>query len=553
VEELFRHRLLLPSVLLTAAVLVFLGPAAAEPARGDKVALLVGITEYDHAKLRNLQYAAADVEELGDLLRQSGYSRVVLLTNRAGARDGRLLPVRENIQRELAALLAKRTKRDTVLVAFSGHGVQLTVKGKDEPFFCPKDGNPTRPETLVALNRLYTDLDDSGAGVKLLLVDACRTNPADKGAKGIDGRNLPELREGMGALFSCKPGERSYELKEWKHGAFFSAVLEALRPGKDGRLGADGDGDGVVDFGELARYISKQVPSRVKKTLGDEVEQHPLPVQTLDPLVAVVRLGTGTGEPRKSLRLSNARATYGFLGAPRPDNAVLPGDVYFLAFDIDNLTVKDDGEVTYRMGINLSNANGTVLYGQEPQEKKAHNSLGGKSLSAFAATEVGTNTPPGEYTVKVTVVDPLAKGGPVTKSLESKFKVLPPGFGVVRLKPLYSGRQSNGAAPSVLVAGQSISVSCSVVGFERAKGGDKQPNIGLRWRIIDEGGRPVLARPLTDAITKKVPEDLNAIPISLPLDLNRPGRFTIELQVTDRINATAKPVTVTLPILVVEK
>jgi formylglycine-generating enzyme required for sulfatase activity len=300
VRKLIRHRLLLPAVL-AAAVLVVLGPAAAQPAKGEKVALLVGITEYDHSKLPNLQYAEADVEELADVLRQSGYSRIVLLTNRAGTKDNRLLPVRENIQRELAGLLAKRTKRDTLLVAFAGHGVQLTVKGKDEPFFCPQDGNPTRPDTLVALNQVYAELDDSGAGVKLLLVDARRNNPADRGSRGIDGRNLPELREGMGALFSCRPGERSYEHKDWKHGAFFSVVLEALRRGADGRLGADVDGDGVVDFGELSRYVSKHVPARVRSALGDEVEQHPLPVQTVDPLVAVVRLEAGTGELPKTL------------------------------------------------------------------------------------------------------------------------------------------------------------------------------------------------------------------------------------------------------------
>jgi hypothetical protein len=296
------------------------------------VALLVGITEYDHRNLGNLQYAENDVEELAGVLRQSGYTRIVLLTNRAGARDKRLLPDRDVIRQELAALLKKRTKRDTVLVAFSGHGVQLTVKGKDEPFFCPKDGNPKEPESLVALNQVYAELDDSGAGVKLLLVDACRNNPADKGGKGIDGRNLPEMREGMGALFSCKPGERSYEHRQWKHGAFFAAVLEALRPGDNGRLGADVDGDGVVDFGELSRYVSKHVPVRVKGALGEEVEQHPLPVQTIDPLVPLIHREAGQDELPRTLtaRTVNtpARSRRREAAARGDDQpAVLPGQV----------------------------------------------------------------------------------------------------------------------------------------------------------------------------------------------------------------------------------
>jgi hypothetical protein len=252
------------------------------------------------------------------------------------------------------------------------------------------------------------------------------------------------------------------------------------------------------------------------------------------------------------LKLSNPRATYGFLGAPRAENAVLPGDVYFITFDIENLTMKEDGEVTYKMGLELINDKGKVLFGEEPQEKKARNSLGGKSLPAFAATEVGTNTPPGKYTVKVTVIDPAAKGAAGTQNLESKFEVLPPGFGVVRLNTVYLAAPVT--APPVLVPGQSILVNCSVVGFERAKAGDKQPNIGLQMRVIDDAtGLPVLAKPLLDEIKQKVPEELNAIPISMPLDLNRTGKFTIELQVTDRVNTTAKPVVVKLPIHVVDK
>jgi hypothetical protein len=251
------------------------------------------------------------------------------------------------------------------------------------------------------------------------------------------------------------------------------------------------------------------------------------------------------------LTLSNPRATYGFLGAPRAENAVLPGDVYFITFDIENLTMKEDGEVTYKMGLDLINEKGKVLFGEEPQEKKARNSLGGKSLPAFAATEVGTNTPPGMYTVKVTVVDPMAKGGPVTKELKQEFKVLPPAFGVVRLNTVYLAAPVT--APPVLVPGQSILVNCSVVGFERAKTGDKQPNIGLELRVLDNAGAPVLPKPLLDEIKQKVPEDLNAIPISMPLDLNRAGKFTIELQVTDRLNKTARPVVVKLPISVYEK
>ena len=43
------------------------------------------------------------------------------------------------------------------------------------------------------------------------------------------------------------------------------------------------------------------------------------------------------------LKLSNARTTYGFLGNARETNKFLPGDVLFLAFDINGMTVGKRG------------------------------------------------------------------------------------------------------------------------------------------------------------------------------------------------------------------
>jgi uncharacterized caspase-like protein len=99
------------------------------------------------------------------------------------------------------------TKRDTVLVALSGHGLQ--PEGTKGSYFCPSDANPTKPATLLPLtgtDGLVEQLADSGVGVKLLLVDACRNNPADKGMKGLAGDRVETLPRGMTALFSCSPG-----------------------------------------------------------------------------------------------------------------------------------------------------------------------------------------------------------------------------------------------------------------------------------------------------------------------------------------------------------
>lgn len=267
------------------ALLASLAPAPA----AEKVALLVGVGTYDHAQLDDLKYAERDAEETAKLLRGSGFTRVVVLSGQAEP----YRPTRDNVRRELEELLRRRTKRDTILVALSGHGLQRD--GDADSYFCPADANPTKPETMLSLPALSRELEASGVGVKLLLVDACRNDPGTKGARaahGVDGTNLGSLARGTGVLFSCSPGQRSFENDAWRHGAFFYTVLEGLRPNAAGHFPADGDDDGEVDFDELSRYVRKSVPGRVANVVPG-AEQTPNAISDLTGLVTLVRAPSG--------------------------------------------------------------------------------------------------------------------------------------------------------------------------------------------------------------------------------------------------------------------
>ena len=110
------------------------------------------------------------------------------------------------------------------------------------------------------------------------------------------------------------------------------------------------------------------------------------------------------------LQLTNPHATYGLLGAKRTDLKFLPGDNFFLSFDIEGLQVNEFGKVLYSMSMELkSNKDNKVVFRREPVEQEAFNSLGGSQLPAFAQAEVGLDTPAGEYTVTVRVTDRRAK------------------------------------------------------------------------------------------------------------------------------------------------
>jgi hypothetical protein len=121
----------LPALLVVALTALGERPlAGADKPAGKKYALLVGVKSYQHNRFPNLHYTENDVEELARVLQApgAGFTQVVLLTSERGKRSIAAGPTAANIRAELKKLLARVTKQDTVLVALSGHGVQLKVR-----------------------------------------------------------------------------------------------------------------------------------------------------------------------------------------------------------------------------------------------------------------------------------------------------------------------------------------------------------------------------------------------------------------------------------------
>jgi len=244
------------------------------------------------------------------------------------------------------------------------------------------------------------------------------------------------------------------------------------------------------------------------------------------------------------LKIVNVRPTFGILGSPRPEGALLPGDIYFLSFDIDNLQSKD-GKYIYGIGMEFLSAAGKTEFKREATKVEAVNTLGGNRLPAFAAAEVGTQTAAGKYTLKATVTDFLSGK---SETLTKEFNVLPASFGLVRLHLTYL--QAIPAPPQALVPGQSVLVNCSIVNFQRDPK-TKQPSIAIEINIIDDAtGKPTMPKPFEDEVTKDVTEAMVAIPLALPLDLNRAGKFTVVLKATDTL--AKKEYKVSLPLNVME-
>jgi hypothetical protein len=243
-----------------------------------------------------------------------------------------------------------------------------------------------------------------------------------------------------------------------------------------------------------------------------------------------------------ALTLTNVRLTHGILGVPRDTTKFLPGDACVLAFDVEGITVDKAGKVLYSVAMDVTDAKGKVVFRQAPQKLEASNSLGGNRLPAYANLQIGLDQPPGKYQVKVTVTDRAAN---TSQTLRRTYELLPRDFGLVRLT---TTADPNAQVPLPFPSeGQSLWVNFGAVGFGRDQG-TGQPNLEITLRVVDENGKATLAKPFTGVVNKDVPKKARAVPMQFMVELNRPGKFTVEVNASDKV--TGKKAALTFPLMV---
>jgi hypothetical protein len=261
--------------------------------------------------------------------------------------------------------------------------------------------------------------------------------------------------------------------------------------------------------------------------------------------VALVALSLSLAPGQNAdFRLSNPTATNGLWGPPRADDKVVPGDSYFLRFDMENITLDETGRAKYRMDLKVTNEKGERTFRQVPQDEEAFAALGGNTLQGHVTLDVGLKSPAGKYTLTLEVTDLAAKK---TASLTRKVEILPLAFALVR--PQLSLGANAPVAPLV-VAGQDVYVNFEAVGFERDKKSE-QPEIDFELSILDDKKKMTTSKPFAGKVKDKVDKANAYVPIRYLLKMNRAGTFTIQVKATDKVaNKTA---TLSLPIRVVSQ
>jgi len=257
-------------------------------------------------------------------------------------------------------------------------------------------------------------------------------------------------------------------------------------------------------------------------------------------LVCGLAMVLAAGDEAK-LEIANPRFTYGYLGAIRPRTGALPGDVIHFSFDVKNLKLDATGRTAYSLAIDITDEQGNLFYQQKPYNSVAQAFFGGNTLPCSARLSIPLDTKPGIYNLKVTIEDRIAKTSVVH---EGKGKVIEPGFGLIRVGT-YADAEGRTPVPPVGVVGGSLYVDFSAVGFGRdAK--TKQPDLKVQLRVLDDKGQATFVKPLSGHVKEGVLENARIIPLQFGLTLNRPGRFTIELDA--RCEVCGKSSTVRLPV-----
>jgi sulfatase modifying factor 1 len=228
---------------------------------GAKLAVVVGVNRY--AKLSPLAYPEKDAKDLTTALQGLGFAVRTLTL------DGQEPPFHaESILSVIAEVCRDADPTDTVLIALSGHG--FSESGGKEGYFC---AHYTDPEKLTAtglsLDEVRRRLCASPAKQRMLIVDACRNVPGERGASKRLEISEAFRAEGLGVLFSTAPGTVSQEPADGavlvdargrriENGVFTHYLLRGL----EGE--ADSNGDGWLTFRELAYHTWREVKGKTQ-------------------------------------------------------------------------------------------------------------------------------------------------------------------------------------------------------------------------------------------------------------------------------------------------
>jgi hypothetical protein len=236
--------------------------------KAQRYALLIGVNDYS-PPLGKLEYCQRDMTDLRAHLEAAGFAKGNITFMNDQATDSRKRPSKANIEGELRLRLQLANPDDIVLVAFSGHGLQID----GQSYLCPSDARLDANSSLIAINDLYAQLEKCQASQKVLIVDACRNEPIVRGFKS--GKLADDLAmqvhappKGLIVLSSCEAGQFSAEDPKLKHGVFMHYLMQGLKGAADVDSEIGGNSNGRISLDELYFYAHEKTKRHVAESHG---------------------------------------------------------------------------------------------------------------------------------------------------------------------------------------------------------------------------------------------------------------------------------------------
>ena len=175
--------------------------SSAPPMHRDRLALVIGVSDYRSGRLPN---AKNDAELTTANLEQAGF----LVAKRIDV-------TKDQMERELSRFdeLLRENQAEVALFYFAGHGVQV----EDRHYLVPSGASQAHADAVdqhaVALDRIIDTIASAGVKIVIVIIDTCRirqlAKPSTLGVLDVASRDLLGVQ--MFVAFSTSPGAQTFD------------------------------------------------------------------------------------------------------------------------------------------------------------------------------------------------------------------------------------------------------------------------------------------------------------------------------------------------------
>jgi len=185
-------------------------------ATGRRIALVVGNNDY--LSLPKLHNAVNDARGMTNALRDVGFDTTELENATLEQLDG-----------AITEFVRKLKRGDVALLYYSGHAAQINGDNYLSPVNLVVSNETQAKYRSLNAQEALDQIEATGADLKIVILDACRSNPF--GQRSIGGKGLAAMNAGTGTLiaYATAPGQTADDNTAGNNGLFTTYLIQSLK------------------------------------------------------------------------------------------------------------------------------------------------------------------------------------------------------------------------------------------------------------------------------------------------------------------------------------